>query len=70
MVRKLFALLTNEGIPAEETILCEVCYKSYENRQYSREQASQSDDVDPEQEFEELAETFNVVECCICNYPY
>ena len=61
------ALLTEDGVVAGETFLCGTCFygpDGAQNQAYAREQASQSDDVNPESNFEDC--TGHVAPCCIC----
>jgi hypothetical protein len=61
-----YFLLSDEDIPAPETCLCEKCFKGEEAKEYAREMASQSDDVDPDGEFRKYVPNGNQV-CCFCD---
>jgi hypothetical protein len=62
---KMFALVTDQETAAAETALCGDCFQQPENQGYAREQASQSDDVDPNSDFQDCSQN-DALECCIC----
>lgn len=62
---KFFALVSDQETAAAETALCGTCYNKKENRDYVREMASQSSDVNPESGFVDCSQN-DALECSIC----
>jgi uncharacterized membrane protein len=68
-----YALKSDSRLIAKETVLCENCYKSEENRLYAREMASQNYDVDTNGTFALYGDLCIIpVVCCACgtDMPY
>lgn len=63
----MFCLLSDQGTAAAECALCPDCYADTDNRKYAQHMASQSDDVNPEQDFAQCKN--GALTCCICDYP-
>ena len=62
----MYALLTDQRIPAVETGICDSCYSDDANKLYIREMAGQSDDIDPDSKFHDVSDTHSLLACMIC----
>lgn len=62
---RMKALCTEQGTAGHETALCEKCYLDKANQGYAREMASQSDDINPTNDFVDCTGN-TALECCIC----
>ena len=57
-------LVSNQGTATAETALCLKCY-TFKNKCFARQQAAQTDDIDPNGDFEDCSEN-DCIACCIC----
>ena len=78
-MKKMFALLSDQGTACHETALCETCYNDpkkslseaqfadyYNNRSYASEQGSQADDIPDVLTFENCSDN-TMLFCIICD---
>ncbi len=60
----MITIPTEQGIATPETALCVNC-DTPTNRGFAREQAANTNDIDPTGDFVDCSEN-DVIDCCIC----